>query len=401
MPIGFAKNILTTSAVSSATNTFTGWDGSNDTTLTRGGDWNSIIGFAPFSDEYGLLVTAKDGGGIGAVDSVVYDLIRNNNGTLSVTSGNNNIVTTSNSNYVEQSGLVAPTQTGTILVDLLSVGNSNNAFMFSLSGTTVTKGTGFAAPRETYSKNIFVARSGDSTGYNNIDLTKRGQKVTLNEVSLNSTTLVTSTESVLTDTMHYANSTIPGFVDNDTPFFFQSTDGSELLPMKLDLGTTGNQSGTTFAGVSASTMDLETANNRSEFVRFATPTFNDVAFNDTALFFERAGGTPNNKYQIHSYKAGDSAVKKSNILTLSSGDTSDSSFTGCFVGPTNDVFLFGHYQVSGTQIKIMKFVLSTNTVSEVLDIDITLGYEQLRLMRWGNNGAILAYDTDKIRLIRA
>lgn len=401
MPIGFSNSILTTSAVSSAANTFTGWDGSNDHTLTRSGDWNSIIGFAPFSDEYGLLVTAKDGGGIGAVDSVVYDLIRNNNGTLSVTSGNNNIVTTSNSNYVEQSGLVAPTQTGTILVDLLSVGSGNNAFMFSLSGTTVTKGTGFAANRETYSKNIFVARSGDSTGYNNIDLTKRGQKVTLNEVSLNNTTVVGATESVLTDTMHFANSTIPGFVDNDTPFFFQSTDGSELLPMKLDLGTTGNQSGTTFTNVSASTMDLESSNNRSEFVKFATPTFNDVAFNDTALFFERAGGTPNNKYQIHSYKAGDSAVKKSNILTLSSGNTSDSSFTGCFVGPTNDVFLFGHYQVNGTQIKIMKFVLSTNTVSEVLDIDITLGYEQLRLMRWGNNGAILAYDRDQLRLIRA
>ena len=70
--------------------------------------------------------------------------------------------------------------------------------------------------------------------------------------------------------------------------------------------------------------------------------------------------------------------------------------------PTNDVFLFAGYDPGNTRIIVLKYVHSTNTLSEVLNFSESLsGNEEVRLHRWGSSGAILTYGTTKMRLIQA
>ena len=97
-------------------------------------------------------------------------------------------------------------------------------------------------------------------------------------------------------------------------------------------------------------------------------------------------------------------MARSNILTVSNFSTgTDISGTCCFVGSTNDVFLFAGYDVSNTRIIVLKYVHSTNTLSEVLNFseNLSSSNEEVRLHRWGNSGAILTYGTTKMRLIQA
>ena len=62
MPIGFAKSILAQDTTATGANSFVGWDGSNDNTFTRNAAVNHFIGFAPFNNEYGVMVSALDQG---------------------------------------------------------------------------------------------------------------------------------------------------------------------------------------------------------------------------------------------------------------------------------------------------------------------------------------------------
>jgi len=413
MPIGFAKSILAQGTTATGANSFVGWDGSNDHTFTRNAAVNHFIGFAPFNNEYGVMVSSLDSGGFSA-DKIQYDVMRNNSGTLSITSQGNQIITMGTSAYTAQKfGLVAPLQNGKVLYDPKDTGD-NNYHIFSISGSTVSHATGGTANRTMHNTPIFVSRDSDSTGYNNISTQKLGEKITTSDHF--ETTPTVSTESSSNTSLFYGSlHGVPGFVDNDTPFFLNDRfgQGQKLEPYKIDLSTAGAQAGILFSGspTNSQTMaQFDTANstnfgsNSYELDLYATPPYNDVAFNDVAIFIRREGGGSANKFVFDTYKAGDSSVARSNILTVSNFSTgTDISGTCCFVGSTNDVFLFAGYDVSNTRIIVLKYVHSTNTLSEVLNFseNLSSSNEEVRLHRWGNSGAILTYGTTKMRLIQA
>jgi hypothetical protein len=414
MPIGFAKSILAQGTTATGANSFVGWDGSNDHTFTRNAAVLNFIGFAPFNDEYGVMVSSLDGGGFSA-DKIQYDVMRNNSGTLSITSQGNQIITTGTSGYTAQKfGLVAPLQDGKVLYDPKDTGESDyKIFSFNSSDNTVTATGGGTSNRTMHSTPVFVDRASDSTGYNNISTAKLGETIaTGNHFE---TTPTVSTESSTSTSLFYGSKHgVPGFVDNDTPFFLNDRfgNGAKLEPYKFDLSTAGAQAVSLFSGspTNSQTMSaFDTANstnfgtNSYELDTYATPPYNAVAFNDIAIFIRREAGGSANKFVFDTYKAGDSSVERSNIVTVSNFSTGgDTSGTCCFVGSTNDVFLFAGYDPSNTRIIVLKYIHSTNTLSEVLNFSETLGSnEEVRLHRWGSSGAILTYGTTKMRLIQA
>ena len=416
MPIGFAKSILAQGTTATGANSFVGWDGSNDHTFTRNAAVLNFIGFAPFNDEYGVMISSLDSGGF-TRDKIQYDVMRNNSGTLSITSqGNILIGDVGTSEYTAQKfGLVAPLQDGKVLYDPDSTNESSyKIFSFDSSDNTVTATNGGTKNRTMHPTPIFVDRASDSTGYNNISTNKLGEKIsTANHFE---TTPTVSTESSSNATYFYSNRHgVPGFVDNDTPFFLNDTfgNGAKLQPYKIDLGTAGSQTPTLFSGspTNSQTMSaFDTANSTQfstssyEIDIFATPPFNAVSFNDIAIFIRREAAGSQNKFVFDTYKAGDSSVERSNIVTVSNFSTAgDTSGTCCFVGETNDVFLFAGYDPGNTRIIVLKYVHSTNTLSEVLNFSESLGSsnEEVRLHRWGSSGAILTYGTTKMRLIQA
>lgn len=406
MPFGFARSVIGRSA--SVANTFAGYDGSNDDTITRDTAWQDIIGFAPFNDEYGVLVNATDNG---SNDDVAYDVVRNNSGSLSITDQQNVIINTGEATYNNKGGLVAPLQNGTVLYDPRDAGVSVCS-LFSISGATVSHATGASQNRTFFSTPVFVSRTDDSDGYNNIDYEKTGETIQTSAQFASGTPTV-STESESNVTLEYINRCIPGFVDNDTPFWLNSTDsGATLQPFKIDLGTGGAQSPTTFAGSPTTAQTVaafNTANSTNfittpfEFDRNGTSPFNSVAFNDIAIIVRREAGVGANKFVFDTYKAGDASVQRSNIVTLSAGGTTgDISGTGCFVGATNDVFLFAQNDPTNDRVMVLKYIQSTNTLSEVVNfVEDLSAREEVRLHRWGDNGALMSYGTNKLRLIQA
>jgi len=134
--------------------------------------------------------------------------------------------------------------------------------------------------------------------------------------------------------------------------------------------------------------------------------YNSTAFNDIAIVPKREGGGLNpNKMMFETYKAGDASVARSNICTVSTTISGDTSGTGCFVGDSNDVFLFAGYQISAGRIFVLRYVHSTNTLTEILNFAETLptatGAEEVRLHRWFNQGALMTIGNTKIRFIQA
>ena len=410
MPIGFAKSILAQGTTATG-NSFTTWDGSNDTTFTTTTTTKHFIGFAPFDNEYGVLISAKDSG---TNDKIQYDVIRNQSGTLSITDGGNEFISTGSSNYTSLQGLVAPAQDGSVIYDSDSTGE-NQYHKFTISSGTVTRNDGGTSNRTMHTRPLFVDRAADSTGYNNLDYSKRGETIATGNHFETSETV--STESSSNVSLFYGDGRcVPGFVDKDTPFWLNSTDSGETLqPFKIDLQTAGSQTPTTFSGspTNSTTMtQFDSANstffssNTYEFDQFATPMYNSTSFNDIAIMPKREGGGLNpNKMMFETYKAGDASVARSNICTLSTTISGDASGTGCFVGDNNDVFLFAAYQVSAGRIFVLRYVHSTNTLTEILNFSETLptatGAEEVRLHRWFNQGALMTIGNTKIRFIQA
>lgn len=406
MPIGFAKQIFA-QGTTDASN-FVGWDGSNDTTFTTTTTTKHFIGFAPFDDEYGVMISAKENGND---DQIQYDVIRNQSGTLSITDGGNTFINTGQANYTDQRGLVAPTQDGAIIFD--SSSTSSIYHRFTISSGTVTRSDGKATARTRYAFPLFVNRASDSTGYNNVQYGKAAQKITSTDHFVSNETVTEHSDGT---GYHYGTGrSVPGFVDNDTVFWLNDpfTSGQKLQPHKLDLTDTNSQSFTAFSGspTNSTTMaQFDTANSTNfgtatyDFDIFATPAYNDVAFNDIALLMRREATGSANKLVMESYKAGDSSVQRSNIVTLSSGSTaSDTSGTGCFIGSTNDVFLFAGADISANRVWVCRYVQSTNTLTEILNFSETLpsASEEVRLHRWRDQGALMTIGNTKIRFIQA
>jgi len=408
MPIGFAKQIFAQGTTTAGTN-FTGWDGSNDTTFTTTTTTKHFIGFAPFNNEYGVLISAKDNG---SDDQIQYDVIRNQSGTLSITDGGNTFINTGVADYLDLRGLVAPTQDGAVICEV-EASASTIYHRFTISSGTVTRSDGKTTARNRYSYPLFVNRTGETTGYNNINYGKAAQKITSTDHFASNETVTNHLDST---GYHYGDGrSLPGFVDKDTVFWLNSqTSGQKLQPHKLDLTDTNVQSFTAFSGspTNSTTMaQFDTANstnfgtNTYDFDTHATPAYNETGFNDIALLMRRETTGGANKLVMESYKAGDSSVQRSNIVTLSTGSTAgDSSGTGCFVGATNDTFLFAGADITNNRVWVCKFQQSTNTLTEILNFSETLptatGAEEVRLHRWFNQGALMTIGNTKIRFIQ-
>jgi hypothetical protein len=301
-----------------------------------------------------------------------------------------------------------------VIYDGVSVGTSKYK-RFTISGSTVSVADGVTSGRSLYSHPLFVSRAGESNGYNNIRMggTSQSEKVTTTDDFASNESVTSETQSNVSY-FYGSGYQVPGFVDKDTIVSLNSTDsGDTFQPYKIDLTTTGSQTPTTFTG-SPSSQDINTYNTANgtnfgsglvQYVKFATPMFNDTSFNDTALAIRLEGSSPSNKYMVESYKANDASFNRSNVITLTAGGSSDTSATGCFVGANNDVFLFANWHLTTSRIIVMKYVLSTNTLSEVLNFTITRHSDAaenavVRLHRWGDDGALMTYNENKIRLIK-
>ena len=113
MPIGFAKSILAQGTTATGANAFLDYDGSNDQTFTRNAAVQGFLGFAAFNDEYGVSMHITDAGGA-SNDLIRYDVLRNNSGTLEMSSQEQSWVTTTTNNYTDFIAKVVPTNSGNI-----------------------------------------------------------------------------------------------------------------------------------------------------------------------------------------------------------------------------------------------------------------------------------------------
>ena len=404
MPIGFAKSILAQGTTATAANAFVDYDGSNDQTFTRNAAVQGFLGFAAFNDEYGVSLHITDAGGASS-DLIRYDVLRNNSGTLSIANQDQSFLTTGTSNYTNFKANIVPTNSGNIYAYTDSGGSS--AATLSISGSTVTLHTLFNSTQST-GNGGYMFRRPSSDAY--VNMVERGAEVmTLTDNGNSSSTSTGSESSVSSSDMFFNNArAVNGFKDANTVLMWKTNeDGGgtfidSIQPFELDLTTTGSQSPvSTVSGVSAVNLDLNSPNptNVSDFGQSGGSHFETTDFNDTLMFFERKGSGSPGQIRVHHYTTGASSITTSNTLTYSAGSDGDTSFTGCFVGANNDVFLFAHLQDPSNMI-ICKFVKSTNTLSEITRINESFNVEKCRMSRWGDGAALLTYNDVKMRLIK-
>ena len=405
MPIGFAKSILAQGTTATGANEFLNYDGSNDQTITRNAAVKGFIGAGPLSDEYAVSFHITDAGG-SSMDLIRYDVLRNNSGTFSISSQENAWLTTGSSNYTNFGMHIAETNAGNLFAHKNDISNPRAA-IFSLSGSTVTKHTDFNA-NMTASQGGRIHRRPGTDEFVNIN--GRGTEIVTLTDNGNSSSMSTGTETTISsDEMFYNNArSIHGFKDANTVLMYKSIsnlppDSHTLQPFEVDLTSTGSQSVSTISGVSAVDLTLDppvTSSNVFDFSNEGQGAFPTTDFNSTLMLFERdSQGSPGG-LRVHHYTSGDSSITTSNTLTLTSGSASDISPSGCFVGSNNDVFLLAFVQPPTNSLALVKFVKSTNTLSNVAIISESFNVEKLVMSRWGNNAALLQYDDVKMRLIK-
>ena len=404
MPIGFAKSILAQGTTATGANEFLNYDGSNDQTLTRNAAVLGFLGAGALSDEYAVSFHITDAGG-SSLDLIRYDVLRNNSGTLSIASQDNSWLTTSSSSYSNFGMHIAQTNAGNLFAHKNDMSNPRAA-IFSLSGSTVTKHTDFNANMTAAQGGRIHRRPGTDQFVN---ITGRGAEIVTLTDNGNSSSMSTAAETTISSSeMHYNNArAIHGFKDANTVLMWKSVNNSAptadtIVPFEVDLTSTGSQSVSPISGVSAVDLDLDppvTSSNVFDFSNEGQGAFPTTDFNSTLMFFERDTQNTPGALRIYHYTSGDSSITSSNTLTLASGGTADISPSGCFVGSNNDVFLFAYVQPTNT-IPLLKFVISTNTLSQIATISESMNVEKLILSRWGNNAALLQYNDTKMRLIK-
>jgi len=405
MPIGFAKSILAQGTTATGANAFLDYDGSNDQTFTRNAAVQGFLGFAAFNDEYGVSMHITDAGGA-SNDLIRYDVLRNNSGTLEMSSQEQSWVTTTTNNYTDFIAKVVPTNSGNIFVYADALSN-NTGGTFSISGATVTKHNTFGVDGNFAKGNGGrMYRRPGSDVYVNM-LSRGGQVVTLTDNGNSSSTSSGAGSNVANSDMFYNNARgVNGFKDANTVLMWKtiedspSTNINTIVPFELDLTTTGNNiSATAISGVTGAVLNLNSSvSNAIDFGAQGSSHFETTDFNDTLLFWERVGGTPGG-LRVHHYTPGDSSVTSSNAINFSTLADNDVSPTGCFVGSNNDVFLFAML-CDPSNLRIMKFVKSTNTLSTITTITETFNVEKCRMSRWGDGAALLTYNDVKMRLIK-
>ena len=398
MPIGFSNSILGAGAGSTAD--FSLYDGSNDVTFTRNAAVQGFLGFAAFNDEYGVSLHIKDAGGSNA-DQIRYDVVRNNGGSLSIPSQDQTFLTTNTSNFTNFKANLVRTNAGNIFIDTNDA-ETNDAAIFSISGSTVTKHSHFNSTQSSGAGGRMYRRPGGNV-YVNFE-TRGAELVTLTDNGNSSSTSTGAATSIASSNMFYNhNRAVSAFKDANTALMWKSLqpsgESATIQPFELDLTSTGTQSVTTISGVSALDLDLNgSSSNVVDFSNAGASEYETTDFNDTLMFIERKGSTPG-QVRVHQYTSGAGSITTSNTLTYSAGGDNDISATGCFVGADNDVFVFAHLQ-DGSNMIICKFIKSTNTVSQIARISETFNIEKCRISRWGDNAALLQYNDTKMRLIK-
>ena len=412
MPLGFSKSIFSKGASSTGAD-WAAWDGSNDSTYdidTLHGVSNTTeqwLGFCSFSDTHGIAASVS-GHGTGTEKTITYHVLKNTSDTVTATSRVTGFSTGSNS-YASSllKGFLVPTNGGNILS---SWGNAatNDTQLVSISGDTLTAHTAFnAGSLGGDSRTQWIFRRPGTNVYNVLPDGKRlGYKMTLTENGNSSSAAIGADISLGSNSdFYYSNPGIPGHVDANTMHVIKAADSNSIQPTKMEFDSTGAQSLSLFSGSPSSNIDMESADNYVAWPQGMDPPYYTTDFNDTSLFIERGsgGGAGGDKIRCHVYKAGETSFNRSNILTISAGDTGDTHYTGCFVGADNDVFLFSMIQPATDSLIVCKYIYSTNTLSEVFRIvkGSDWNIEQTRISRWGDDRAVLFYDDDKIRLLTA
>jgi len=421
MPLGFSKSIFSKGASTGAN--WAAWDGSNDSTYdidTLHGVSNTTeqwLGFCSFSDTHGIAASIS-GHGSGTEKTITYHVLKNTSDTVTATSRVTGISTGSNSyggTANHQRGFLVPTNGGNILS---SWGNSasNDTQLVSISGDTLTAHTAFnAGSLGGDSRTNFIFRRPGTNVFNILtDGGNRAYKMTLTENGNSSSAAIGADIIVGSNSdFYYKGRTFPGHVDANTMLMSTGTDNSAIQPIKIEFDETGSQTAGTFsgppnanlAGVWSDYGGVGSGIDQSPYS--GQPPYPTTDFNDTMLFFSHGGGggDGNGSKKLHcfAYKAGEANFSSSNTITVSAGTVSDLHMTGCFVGPDNDVFLMSIIQAATDSLVVFKYILSTNTLSEVFRIakGSDWNIEQARLARWGDDRAVLFYDDDKIRLLTA
>ena len=372
-----------------------GWDGSNDVTYTRTGA-NGIVAFNYFSNVYGMLVTGNTNAGD---DDLQCTLVTRSGDTVSFgTPVTHNTASglTAGSSGSSQGGLGRTASGELILQD--DVGKFRTYYM---SGSSMTQSNLISSGQFVSNGTGGIRRSdGGFISYSNNVI----RNSSLTDPATSTPEMAETAEALWSSPQQAKGFTeqIPGFVDDDTAIFFQvnASNADQFKAYKYDLTGSNNARGTfTDLGFDDYAEDSSTSQLAEMDLTYMTPPFETTGFNDTALQLEgdAGGGT----LTMHAYQNGDTSYSTSTLAVSGIGDITEGN--GCFVGPNNSVFLYAGLKNDGDgtfTIHVLKYVLSTNTLTQVTTIDAgAMTSEMSGLHRFDDNYAILHYDTTKVRLL--
>ncbi len=378
---------------------WTTWDGTKDTTFTLSGA-ETQYGFSQITGNYGLIVYHEDNSSAGD-DYMAVKLVTRAGTSISFGSQviHNQASQFDKTAGSSSTGTLARTADGAVIL-----GDRTGKFRtYYMSGSTLVQ-SDLISPAEGF--NIFggsgIRRSdGNFIQYDDNEIIE--YSVTDAKTS---TPEMTQTEIALFNSPAQAKQFIeqvPGFVDDDTAIFFQVNDSNanQFKAFKYAVNGADNTRGEfTGLGFDDYTSDSAGGTTMAEVdATFMTPPFETTGFSDIALQIEAdAGG---GKLVMHAYRNGDTTYKTATVSATGIGNTFLGS--GCWVGPTNNVFLYcgqtndGDGTVTHT---LYKYVYSTNTFTLVTTIDGgSSTSNNPTLARFGNDNAMLTFGPGHVRLL--
>lgn len=375
------------------------WDGTKDTTFSLSGA-DTQYAFSQITGNYGLIIYHVDNSSAGD-DYMAVRLVTRTGDSISFGS---QVIHNQSSVFdklagASSSGTLARTADGAVIL-----GDRTGKFRtYYMSGSTLVQ-SDLIAPGSVYvtSGGSGIRRSdGNFIQYDDNEIIE--YSVTDAKTSTPEMALV---EEALFNSPAQSKAFIeqvPGFVDDDTAIFFQvrDTDANQFKAFKYAVNGADNTRGDfTGLGFDDYTSDSAGGTTMAEVdATFMTPPFETTGFSDIALQIEADSG--GGKLVMHAYKNGETTYKTATVSATGIGDTFLGN--GCWVGPTNNVFLYCGQSSDGdgtVTYKLYKYVYATNTFSIVATIDG--GSSQANnptLARFGNDNAILTFGPNHVRLL--
>lgn len=398
MPIGFAKNIFTTSSAVAGAD-FSSYDGSNDITTTHSLNVKLWMGFMNFDDTYGVVFYTKDPGS--SNDKIMARLVTKA-ANDSLTFGSEVEHSTTNStNFNAYAGVICRTQNNEIFAKFK---DNADARVYRMSGSSMLQSNSFSfAHGVSGSSGAYNTGDQDGSGNDKFFYTDNSRTLkTFFLVDADTTTpsIATTAETTVTPGHLNFDRMVKGFVDSSTMIGTFNTDGSNATDInkanKLVLGNTSMTN--TFAGLGTF---AKMSNLGGHYVREqATPEFPTTAFSDKLLLFERRtdnGG----EIRVTQYKSGDTSYSQS-TLQDSTIAQSDVSCGGCYLGGDDTTYFLMVPDFPEGEFAFMRYNTATNSLTRPILIDegSAITAEEARFARWGNSRGIMFYDTNKVRIIK-